>query len=206
MCVVHSRMTLQPSTIKQEDFIMTIINVAELTSKIKRQGEKNAEAKELEFKSFVSDVIQSINHINNGLKDDAIALVEIFKALKENGMDAFGKGFYNAKGYRREFHADGFSHNLGFRECGENNICLMVLGGGALLNTGVCFLWGNGDLEITNECGEGKGITALELFSKLKNDEKSDSVCWIAKEVKTFEEQFIEFRDAYVAYANSLLN
>ena len=189
---------------------MTTINVAELTSRIKKQGEKNAEAKELEFKSFVSDVIQSINHINNGFKDDAIALVEIYKALKENGMDVSGKGYCNSKGYHRDFHADVFSHNLGFRECGENNVCLMVLGGeiggGFLLNTGVCFLWGNGDLEITNSCGEGKGITALELFSRLKSNEKSDSICWLAKEVKTFEEQFVEFRDAYVAYANSLLN
>lgn len=185
---------------------MTAINVAELISKIKKQGEKNAEADELEFKSFVNDAIKSINHINNDFKDDAIALVEIYKALKESGMDVSGKGFYNSKGCRRQFHADGFTHNLGFRECGENNICLMVIGGGDLLNTGVCLLWGNGDLEITNDCGEVKGITALELFSKLKSDEKSDSVCWLAKEVKTFEEQFVEFRDAYVAYANSLLN
>lgn len=187
------------------------INVAELISKIKKQAEKNEKAKKLELKSFVNDVVKRINHINNDFKDDAIALVHVYKALEKIGIDTAGflksEHYCTADGKYRSFDAVNSAHTLGFRKYGKNknNVCLMVLGGGWCGNNGVCFLRDkNNELEITNDCGEFQGETALELFSRL--NEKTEHSVDLASRIETFEEQFIEFRDAYMAYAKSLLD
>lgn len=182
----------------------TAINVAELTSRIIKQGKKKAKEKENERTNSLNENLKTIEYIEKDLFENARALVEIFKSLKENGLDCYG----SKPNHKKYFYANCYIERLGFIEYSQEDIGIALLDGVRGRDFGISLV--NGRLYMTDKCGtiENPTLTATELFS---NPEKYYDGCPVrlanyAILIRSFAEMFEDFKNEYLEHTNSLLD
>ena len=185
------------------------INVAEMTSRIQQSGIQKRIDEAKKHQQMVDGIVAKVKMIKKQFTEDAKALCEIYKALKNAGLNEQGpkRSYYDVRG---KFMADGISHKVGFIEYKDGTVCLCVKGGGWDGNDSLLFMRKGESVECADECcndifGEACSILKMPLGTKLHGFTVLDEL-WIkhySDRVNTFVNGFVAFRDEYLEYVNS---
>ena len=186
------------------------INVASLIKRINAKGVEKKNAEINAKNAYYNGLIAKVKYINENFLEDAKKLIELFKVIKANNLEPFGKKTdYYFPEY--EFKADGIHHQIGFITYKDGGIGIGCLGGGWDENTSAILALNGNNLMWGDECGNTKGDMIAMLSAPSANtlnvfENRLDGIIHHFEDrINTIYKNFIKFRDEYLAYIGTQL-
>lgn len=186
------------------------INVASLIKRINAKGIEKKNAEINAKNAYYNGLIAKVKYINENFLEDAKKLIELFKVMKANNLEPFGKKTdYYFPEYT--FKADGIHHQIGFITYKDGGIAIGCLGGGWDENTSAILALNGNNLMWGDECGNAKGDMIAMLSAPSANtlnvfEKHLDGIIkHFEDRINTIYNGFIKFRDEYLAYIGTQL-
>lgn len=179
------------------------INASELIEKIRLQGEKNRTSEEAEDRNFRNALVSRLDEFNSKYIQDAKTLCDIYRALRSAGLK------YTGDNDRFIVDDAKSGRSLGFIEWQDGSICLGVAGGGVSGDNQLLLARHGNYVEAAFYKSNDSRILGEASYVVSVPELHGVNMEWVRKfanRVNTLINEFEQFRDEYIAYAQQQLD